>query len=123
MTFSPIQSCDALVTDGPPYWGAWRDIGVGSGLALIPLVTGPLPSPQKVNLKRCAAPPFISLGPFHFFSDVGLFVLTVTLGTDPQETPPGRNQRKKTETKKACDKLAAHFAFNHEQEKTKPSPM
>jgi len=84
VTFSPTQSCDALVTDGPPAyptrWGAWRDIGVGSGLALIPLVTGPLPSPQKVNLKGCAAPPFISPGPSHLSSDVGLFVSTVTQG-------------------------------------------
>ena len=45
-----------------------------------PNVTGPLPSPQKVNLKGCAAPPFISPGPSHLSSDVGLFVLTVTLG-------------------------------------------
>ena len=65
----------------PTRWGAWRDIGVGSGLALIPLVTGPLPSPQKVNLKRCAAPPFISPGPSHLSSDVGLFVLTMSRGS------------------------------------------
>uniref|UniRef100_A0A7C8YJF4 Secreted protein n=1 Tax=Opuntia streptacantha TaxID=393608 RepID=A0A7C8YJF4_OPUST len=85
VTFSPTQSCDALVTDGPPAyptcWGAWRDIEVGYRLTLIPLVTGPLPSPQKVNLKRCAAPPFISPGPSHLFSDVGLFVLTVTFSS------------------------------------------
>ena len=38
----------------------------------------PLPSPQKVNLKGCAVPQFISPGPFHLFSDARLFVLTVT---------------------------------------------
>jgi len=35
MTFSPTQSYNGVVTDGPPAypicWGAWRDIGVGSG--------------------------------------------------------------------------------------------
>uniref|UniRef100_A0A7C9DIY4 Uncharacterized protein n=1 Tax=Opuntia streptacantha TaxID=393608 RepID=A0A7C9DIY4_OPUST len=59
-------------------WGAWRDTGVGPGLALIPLVTGPLPSPPKTSLKGCAAPPFISPRIPHLSSDVGLLVLTVT---------------------------------------------
>ena len=39
---------------GPPAypirWDAWRDIGVGYGLALVPLVTAPLPSLQKDGL-------------------------------------------------------------------------
>jgi len=76
VTFSPTQSCDALVTYGPPAyptrWGTWRDIGVGSGLALISLVTGPLPSPQKTGLMGCAAPQFISPGPSHLSFDVRL---------------------------------------------------
>jgi len=42
---------------------------------LIPLVTGPLLSPQKAGLKGCAAPPFISPGTSHLSSDVGLFCL------------------------------------------------
>ena len=53
----------------------------GPGLALIPLVTGPFPSPQKAGLMGCAAPPFISPGPSHLSSDVGLFVLTVILSS------------------------------------------
>jgi len=41
-------------------------------------VTGPLPSPQKVSLMGCAAPPLISPGPSHHFSDVGLLSVTLS---------------------------------------------
>ncbi|KAJ8430477.1 hypothetical protein Cgig2_003059 [Carnegiea gigantea] len=66
--------------DGPPAYPArrsvWRDIGVGSGVALMPLVTGPLPSSQKIGLMGCAAPPRISPGPSHHFSDMRLLSVT-----------------------------------------------
>ena len=85
VTFSSTQFCGALVIDGPlclpTCWGVWRDIEAGFGLALILLITGPLLSPQKVNMKGCAALLFISLGPSHLSSDVGPFDLTVTSGT------------------------------------------
>ena len=85
MTFSPTQSCDVLVTDGPLAYptrsGVWRDIGVRSGLALIPLVTEPLPSLQKTSLVGCATLPFISSGPSYLSSDVRSFVLLMTHST------------------------------------------
>ena len=86
MTFSPNQSCDALVTGGAPtystHWNAWQDIGVVFGMALIPLVTWSLLSPQKAGLMMCAVSPLISLGRSHHFSDVGF--LSVTLGSGHQ---------------------------------------
>ena len=59
VTFSPTQSCDALITDGlpayPTCWGIWRNIRVGSELAQIPLVTGPLPlSPKHRSDRVCS---------------------------------------------------------------------
>jgi len=84
VTFSPTQSCDALVTDGSPSnptrWSAWRDIRVGSESALIPLVTRPLPSLKKSGPMGCAAPPFINLEPSYLSSDVKFFVLSITQG-------------------------------------------
>jgi len=82
ITLSPN---DALVTNGPlaysTRWGVWRDIEVGSRLALLSLVTSSLPSPQKISLMGCAAPPFISSKHSHLLSDLGLFVLPVTPGS------------------------------------------
>jgi len=84
VTFSPTQSCGALVIDRSPAYLArrsvWRDIGVGSGLTTISLITRPLFSLQN-SLMGCAAPPFISSGPSHHFSDVGF--LSITLGPIP----------------------------------------
>ena len=62
----------------PACRNAWRDIRVGSGLALIVLVTGSLISPQKASLMGCTVSPLVSPGLSHYFSDVGL--LSVTLG-------------------------------------------
>uniref|UniRef100_A0A7C9EWH8 Uncharacterized protein n=1 Tax=Opuntia streptacantha TaxID=393608 RepID=A0A7C9EWH8_OPUST len=85
MIFSSTQSCNILVADESlaylTCWGAWRNIGVKSGLALIPLVMRPLPSPQKTSLMECAAPPFISPESSHLSSDIRLFILTVTLSS------------------------------------------
>jgi len=69
----------------PTRRSTWRYIRVESGLALIPLVTRPLPSPQKAGLMDYAVPPLISPGPSHHFSDMGL--LSVTLGTAQDKCP------------------------------------
>ena len=84
----PYQSYDALVINGPPVyptrWSAWQDVEVGSGLILIPLVKGPLPSLQKGGLMESTVLPLISSGSFHYLSDVGLFIRDTKLSCRPR---------------------------------------
>mgnify|MGYP007039590663 CR=1 FL=1 len=76
----PYQSYDALFTYGSLTYAVcrstWQDIGVGSELTLIQLVTRPLPSSQRAGLIRCAAPLLISTGSFHHFFNVGFLSVT-----------------------------------------------
>ena len=59
-------------TQPTPPVGALGVKSDSQGLALIPLVTGPLPFSQKTCLLGCAAPPLIFPWTFPFLSNVGL---------------------------------------------------
>jgi len=70
VTFSsPTQSCDAPQS-------AWRDIGIESGLALIPLLTRLLLSLKGQSDRMCSATAY-SPEPSHHFFDMGLSYVTL----------------------------------------------